>query len=86
MLRQDIRVEGGRIVADLDLKIANGVTGIEWTEQGNQRIDDCLTSGQFWKIQTELFVGWPKIQQAILCERRSQRIGVPMIESERESM
>ena len=32
MLRHDIRIQRGRIAADFDLEIADGVTGIQWAE------------------------------------------------------
>lgn len=70
MLRHHITVDCGRIFADLDLKIAHGVTRIERTEQGDQRIDDRLATSQFGEIETELPARRAKIENAIFGQRR----------------
>lgn len=64
MLCHHIRVERSRILTDLDLEIAPGVTGIERAQEGKKRIKVGLTSGQFREIEAELFAGWPEIQNA----------------------
>ena len=54
MLREHVRVKRCRIVADLDLKIASRVTGIERAEQRNQCIDDSLAAVNFGKSSSSL--------------------------------
>ncbi len=86
MLRHDIRVECGRVAADFDLEIAGSVTGVERTEQRNKRVHDGLATGQLGEFDPELPAGRPKIENAVVGERRCQRIGVAVIETEGEAM
>ena len=57
------------------------MTGIERTEQRNQRVDDRLSAGQLRKIEPEFPTGWSKIENTIFYERRGQRIRVAMIKA-----
>src|SRR4051812_21184629 len=86
MLCEHITVKGCRILADLDLQIARRMTGIERTEQWNQRINDRSAPVQLWKIEAEFFSSRTKIKTAIFRQRRGQRIGVAVIEAERKTM
>src|SRR5438270_3145557 len=86
MLGRHVTMERSGIVADLDLQIARSMTGIERAEQRNQRLNDRLPPGQFWKIEAEFFSGRTKIKNAIFGERRRQRIGISVIETKCETM
>jgi hypothetical protein len=86
MLRHHVCVKCGGIFTDIDLKIVNGVTGVERAEQGNQRVDDRLATGEFRKIETELSAGRPKVEKTIFCQRRRERIRIAVIETKGEAM
>jgi hypothetical protein len=85
-LRQHVSVKRGRVVVDLDLQIACRVTGIERTEQWDERINNCLAAGQLSKIEPKPFSRRPKIENAICGQRRRKRIGIAVIQTEREPM
>ena len=84
MLRHHVGVKRRRIVADLDLQIAHGVTRIQRAEQRNEPINDRRPAGQLRKIEAELSTGRPEIQNAVFGQRRRQRIGVAVVETEGE--
>src|SRR5437762_12400736 len=86
MLRHDVGVQRCRVVTNLDLQIADRVTGVEWAEQGDECIDNGLAARQFGKVQIELFSRRSEIEEAILRERRRQRIGIAMVKTESVAM
>ena len=65
MLGHHVGIQCGGIVADLDLQIADGVTGIERTEKWNKSIHDSFATTQFWKIDLKFSRRGPEIENAI---------------------
>ena len=86
MLRHHIRGERGGIIADLDLEIAACVTGIERTDQRENRVDDRLEAGQPGKIESDLSAGGREIENAIFRQSRPQRIGITVVKTEAVAM
>ena len=86
MLSHDIGTERGRVAVDLDLKIADGVAGIERTENRKKSLHDGATTGQFGETDPELRARGLEIEKAIFCERRGQRFGITVIEAESIAM
>ena len=79
MLRHDIRVQCGRVAVDFDLKIADGVTGIERTENGKKSFHDGGAAGQFVEADAELRARGLEIEKAILRECGPQRFCITMV-------
>ena len=65
MLRHDISIKGSRIAADLDLKIAHSVTGIERPNQGKNGFKDGVTTSHPGKVDPELSPRGREIETAI---------------------
>jgi hypothetical protein len=82
VLGQDVGGERGGIVADLDLEIARGVAGIERADERQHGIEDGLAAREHGEIQVQFSSRGPEIEDAIVCQRRRERIGVAMIEAE----
>ena len=72
MLRHDVGIQRGRIVTDLDLQIAHGVTGVERAEEWNKSIHDRFPATQFRKINPKFFSRRPEIKNAIFRKCRCQ--------------
>jgi hypothetical protein len=62
------------------------VGGIERTEERNESINDRLPAVQDRKIELKFAPGGPEIEYAIFHESRSQRIRIPVVESESVTM
>src|SRR5207249_9618052 len=82
MLVHHVGIQCGGIVADLDLEIADRVTGVERAEEWNKSIHDCFAATQFWKIDPKFYPRRPEIENAIFRKCRCQRIGVAVVEAE----
>ena len=82
VLRHDVCGERRGIVADLDLEVGGGVARIERADERKDGIEDGLAAGDQRKIEMEFLVGRTEIQNAILGQRGSERIGVAVIEGE----
>src|SRR4026207_1676630 len=86
MLRHDVSVQGCRVVTPPPLPIADGATGVEWAEQGDECIHDGLTAGQFGKVQLKFLSRRSEIENTVFRKRRRQRIGIAMIKPESIAM
>jgi len=72
MLRHHVGIQSGRIVTDLDLQIADGVTGVERAEKWNKSIHDRFAAAKFRKIDPKFSPRGPKIENAIFRKGRCQ--------------
>jgi len=72
MLRHDVGIQYGGIITDLDLEIADRVTGVERAEEWNKSIHDCFAATQFWKIDPKFYPRRPEIENAIFRKCRCQ--------------
>jgi hypothetical protein len=72
MLRHDVSIQCGRIVTDLDLQIADGVTGVERTEKWNKSIHDRFAATQFREVDLKFSPRGPEIENAIFRKCRCQ--------------
>ncbi len=82
MLRHNVRIQGGRIAADFDLRIAGGVAGVERPDKRKKILHDGLAAGQLGEDNSELGARGREIEEAVFRESRSQRIWIAMIKTE----
>jgi hypothetical protein len=86
MLRHDKGGKSGRITTDFDLEVAGGVAGIEWADQRQDGIENCLAPVEPWKIQVQFPAGGSEVEDAIFRESRRERIRVTMVEAKGVAM